>query len=189
MNVFVICRRIEIIAGVILISLLLNGCTGGNLRGFAKPEKIGKTTRIAVCPFALGDAWSDYASDCAGWFFGMYSDLNIIERKELTKLFDEQDLFPGRLNDESRARIRQVFGVEALVLGNAYRTYRQFRNDLGILVTTERKSFVMMRIVNSETGEIVANYYLRGYKGGLSDAVEKTVEKLCRDMNWYQKEY
>jgi hypothetical protein len=42
--------------------------------------------------------------------------INFVERNRLHEILSEQDLLKGRLNEKTRARIKQLFGVEALIM-------------------------------------------------------------------------
>jgi hypothetical protein len=42
--------------------------------------------------------------------------INFVERNRLKEILSEQDLLKARLNEKTRARIKQLFGVEALIM-------------------------------------------------------------------------
>ncbi len=69
-----------------------------------------------------------------------------VERKRLQEIIDEQDLRQGRLNEKMRAKIKELFGVEALIMCTYY------DGDGGI----GRKK-LRIRIVDSATGAIVGS--------------------------------
>ena len=72
--------------------------------------------------------------------------ITFVERNRLQEVINEQDLLQGRLNDKMRARIKELFGVEALILCTYY------DGDEGI----GRKK-LRIRIVDSATGAIVGS--------------------------------
>jgi len=72
--------------------------------------------------------------------------ITFVERNQLQKIISEQDLLQGRLNEKTRARIKQLFGVEALIMC----TYYDGSDDLGI-------KKLRVRIVDSGTGAIVGS--------------------------------
>ena len=69
-------------------------------------------------PFS-GEAGNS-ASDYASLYLGKHTKLDVIERKELIKLLDEQDLFPDRLDSNLRTKIKELFGADYIVLGNVW---------------------------------------------------------------------
>jgi hypothetical protein len=46
--------------------------------------------------------------------------INFVERNRLKEIVSEQDLLKGRLNEKTRARIKELFGVEALIMCTYY---------------------------------------------------------------------
>ena len=71
--------------------------------------------------------------------------ITFVERNRLREVISEQDLLKGRLNEKTRARIKEIFGVEALIMCSYYDS-----NSLG------RKK-LRVRIVDSATGAIVGS--------------------------------
>ena len=80
---------------------------------------LNNSTKItAVLPF-LGDN-RKAARDYAELYLGIHTNLNIIERAQLDELLNEQDLHQGRLNEELRAKIKELYGADYLVLGQVW---------------------------------------------------------------------
>jgi hypothetical protein len=73
-------------------------------------------------------------------------ELVFVERARLQEIISEQDLLQGRLNDRTRAKMREVLGVKALVLC-AY--YDASEGSL--------KKKLRVRVVDSETGAILGS--------------------------------
>ncbi len=46
--------------------------------------------------------------------------ITFVERNRLQEIVSEQDLLKGRLNEKTRARIKELFGVEALIMCTYY---------------------------------------------------------------------
>jgi len=72
--------------------------------------------------------------------------ITFVERNRLQEIINEQDLLKGRLNEKTRARLKELLGVEALIICTYYDA------DEGI----DRKKF-RIRIVDSATGAIVGS--------------------------------
>jgi hypothetical protein len=72
--------------------------------------------------------------------------LTFVERTRLQEIISEQDLLQGRLNEKTRAKIKELFGVEALIMC----TYYDGAEGIG------RKK-LRVRIVDSATGAIVGS--------------------------------
>jgi hypothetical protein len=77
--------------------------------------------------------------------------ITFVERNRLHDVISEQDLLKGRLNEKTRARIKQIFGVEALIMC----TYYDGSDGIG------RKK-LRVRIVDSATGAIVGSVITGG---------------------------
>jgi hypothetical protein len=75
--------------------------------------------------------------------------VTFVERNRLRDILSEQDLLEGRLNDRTRAKIKQILGVEALILCHYYDADAVGAKKLRV------------RIVDSETGAIVGSVITR----------------------------
>ena len=71
--------------------------------------------------------------------------VTFVERYRLKDIIGEQDLLKGRLNVDTRARIKQILGVEALLLCTYYDS------------DTDGGKKLRIRIVDSETGAIIGS--------------------------------
>ena len=70
---------------------------------------------------------------------------SFIERRRIAELISEQDLLPDRLNADTRAKIKEIFGVDALVLAK--------------LQHVSSRWVLTVRIVDSETGHILSSCF------------------------------
>ena len=93
-----------------------------------------------------------------------------VERKRLQEIISEQDLLRGRLNDRTRARIKQLLGVEALVMC----AYEDGAEGLGI-------KKLRVRIVDTETGAIVGSVITEG-RNNFSYHSETAIKSLKADL-------
>jgi hypothetical protein len=71
--------------------------------------------------------------------------ITFVERTRLHEVLSEQDLLKGRLNERTRAKIKELFGVEALIMCTYYDSDGIGRKKLRV------------RIVDSATGAIVGS--------------------------------
>jgi hypothetical protein len=69
--------------------------------------------------------------------------ITFVERKRLEDIIGEQDLRKGRLNVDTRAKIKRILGVEALMMCTYYDS-----------TTGDSGKKLRIRIVDSETGAI-----------------------------------
>jgi hypothetical protein len=72
--------------------------------------------------------------------------VTFVERYRLKDIIGEQDLRQGRLNVDTRAKIRRILGVEALIMSTYY--------DSDTLGGGKK---LLIRIVDSETGAIIGS--------------------------------
>lgn len=74
-------------------------------------------------------------------YMAAFPDQTLVERRDLLPILGEQDMLPERMNDETRAKIRRIFGVEIIV----YPSY-----------TAGCPSQLAVKAIDTETGAIVA---------------------------------
>lgn len=92
--------------------------------------------------------------------------ITFVERNRLHEVLSEQDLLKGRLNEKTRAKIKELFGVEALIMCTYYDSDSIGRKKLRI------------RIVDSATGVIVGSVITEGHDnfGYHSDTAIKAIK-------------
>ncbi len=102
------------IAAVLSI-LAFGGCRrsmGTTYALFTEPE-LGQLERCAV--FGLdGEKEQMFMAE----FIDAFPDRNItfVERQRISGITNEQNFLPGRLNSESRAKLQQIYGIQAAIL-------------------------------------------------------------------------
>jgi hypothetical protein len=154
-------------AMVLLALILLTGCKSRTRALFTKPE-LFTYERLAV----LGLNPEQEQLFMAAYFKTFISQpITFVERGELAKIIGEQDLLKGRLNDRTRARIKEIFGVEALILCEYYQDEARAGNAMKLRV----------RVVDSETGAIVGSVLTENYKD-FEEHAETAVKALKADV-------
>jgi len=98
----------------ILSILAFGGCNSTPMTYalFTEPE-LGQIERYAV--FGLdGEKEQVFMAE----FIDTFPERNItfVERQRIAGITNEQDFLPGRLNSTSRARLQQIYGVQAAIL-------------------------------------------------------------------------
>ena len=73
--------------------------------------------------------------------------ITFVERARLKDIISEQDLLKGRLDDNTRAKIKRILGVEALIMCTYY-------DDEGAAGGSKK---LRVRVVDSETGAILGS--------------------------------
>ena len=96
--------------------------------------------------------------------------ISFVERNRLKEILSEQDLLRGRLNEKTRARIKQLFGVEALIMCS----YSDESAGIG------RKKLIV-RIVDSATGVIVGSVITEG-RDNFSYHCDTAIKALKADL-------
>jgi hypothetical protein len=132
------------ISGYIMAASLTvsTGCASKTQGVFTRPELInrGLLAVIGLTPEQEQIFMASYTKAFPGQV------ITFVERKQLQELLSEQDLLRGRLDGRTRARIKQILGVEALILCTYY--------DDEILPGGKK---LRVRIVDSSTGAIVGS--------------------------------
>ena len=127
------------IAAVMVISA---GCVPRKTEAlFTRPELINHSrfAIIGLTPEQEQYFMASYTKTFSGQV------ITFVERNQLHEVISEQDLLKGRLNEKTRARIKEIFGVEALIMCSYYDSDSLGRKKLRV------------RIVDSATGAIVGS--------------------------------
>ena len=169
----------------------LDGFTDFNFKSQCSNNEIN-CQKTAILPFEgdLGESGSEYAR----LYLGMYTNLNIIERQDLLEIFNEQDLYPDRISNATRAKIRELYGADLLVLGKVWSKKHVSLINLILpwkwLDVCNEDWYILVRMVDAETGQIYSEYYLRDGHSWieiglndtfLSESVERLVDKMSND--------
>ena len=156
----------------LIIILFTISCSFGGLqpesetstKGFVKPELVN-IERIAILPFP-GDS-NNLFGDNFSIYLGKYTSFNIVERRKVQSLFSEQDFYPNRIERSTAARIGRMLGVQALVLGEVLDGEEILGNYQGTL---------KLRIVNVETGSILAQFIERGNADRVCKRIARSIQ-------------
>lgn len=145
--------RIKSVCGIstyfVLVSLaILTGCARRKTQGLFTNAELVTFHRLAVLGLTAEQEQIFMASYLKA-FDGQV--ITFIERALLHELISEQDLLQGRLDDKTRAKVKQVHGVEALIICTYY--------DESSGVGTKK---LRVRVVNSTTGAIVGSVITQG---------------------------
>jgi hypothetical protein len=127
---------------IIAIMVISAGCAPRKTEAlFTKPELINHSrfAIIGLTPEQEQYFMASYIKTFSGQV------ITFVERKRLQEIVSEQDLLKGRLNEKTRARIKELFGVEALIMCSYYDSDGIGRKKLRV------------RIVDSATGAIVGS--------------------------------
>jgi len=154
------CRSVRTVGSRAALTLLLSGLAA--TAAFAQ----GKV-RIAVMNFENNSTWAYWgdnlgraAADEITTQLVQTGKFTVVERTQLEALLAEQDLgASGRVSSSTAAQIGKVLGVQLVLTGSITqfsieRTSAGFRGIGGSYSKAESK--LDLRLVNAETGEIVA---------------------------------
>lgn len=160
--------------GVVAVLSLLPVLLGAQQRG--------QDTRpgMAVLPFTNGGSYGQGKEDFEALERGiagmMISELSanpaarVVEREQIQRLLEEQNLgAQGRIDPQTAARIGKLVGARYVVLGTFIDFYGDFRVDV--------------RLVNTETSEIVKTESERMQRDHLFDIIRNISARLMKDAN------
>ena len=128
-----------VIAGLVI----LTGCARRKTQAlFTRPELIthGRLAVLGLTPEQEQIFMASYIKAFPGQV------ITFVERNRLHDIISEQDLLQGRLDETKRARIKQILGVEALIMCTYYD---------GTISAGRKK--LRVRIIDSATGAIVGS--------------------------------
>jgi len=145
-------------------------------------QQRGQDTRpgIAVFPFANGGSYGQSKEDFDALERGiaglMISELaqnpaaRLVEREQVQRLLDEQNLgAQSRVDPQTAAKVGKLVGARYVILGNFIDFYGDFRVDV--------------RLVNTETSEIVKTESDRQQREHLFDIIRNVATRLMKDAN------
>ncbi len=132
-----------VVAGLVISA----GCAWKTRALFTKPELInhGRLAIIGLTPEQEQIFMAYYIKAFPEQF------ITFVERKRLRLIVSEQNLLKGRLNEKTRAKLKQLFGIEALIMC----TYYDETQGIG-------GKKLRVRIVDSATGAIVGSVIIHG---------------------------
>jgi len=156
--------------------VLLAGCEGNTRAVFTKPELL-TYERLAVIGL---DPENEQVFMAAYIKTFISRSITFVERSRLAEIIGEQDLLQGRLNDRTRAKIKKILGVEALIMCE----YSQANDRPG----SQKK--LRVRVVDSETGAIVGSALTETYSN-FSQHAQAAAEALRADLlnGGYRRNY
>ena len=161
---------------VALLALTLGGAA------LVGAQQRGQDTRpgIAVLPFNNGGSYGQGKEDFDALERGiagmMISELSanpaarVVEREEIQRLLDEQNLgAQGRVDAATAAKIGKLVGARYMVMGTFVDFYGDFRVDV--------------RLINTETSEVVKTESERMQRDHLFDIIRNIAARLMKDAN------
>src|SRR3989442_979296 len=116
-----------------------------------------------------------FCSPISCWICSRNPAARIVEREQIQQLIGEQNLgAQGRVDSATVARIGKITGARYMVMGTFVDFYGDFRIDV--------------RLVNSETSEIVKTESDKVQRDHLFDLIRTISERLMKDVNLPQLE-
>jgi len=155
-----------------LLMIIVTGCSiklgvpkwSGS--GFVRKEFL-EYKSVAILPFE-GDDSGEVSSAFALSFHEKFPQISIVDQEHVLEVFQDQPLDPDRLDEESRLRIGNTLGIQALIAGKIY--YPSISRWL-----------LQITILDIETGKMMGRSLVEiNFMGamGKKEAARFAVEKL-----------
>ena len=135
--------------------------------GFLRKELL-EYKKAAVLPFQ-GDSKGEASETFAENFHEKFPQIELVRREQVLKAFQDQDLYSDRIDEATRRKIGQLFGVQAVILGNVY--YPSILRWL-----------LQIQVIDIETGQVMARSLVEiNYVGaeGVKEACKVAVKNLA----------
>jgi len=161
-----LCSSITIV-GTIAGCFFTGGVPQWSGSGFIRKDLL-EYKKVAVLPFK-GDSGGETSGNFAETFHEKFPRFEVVRRGQVLEAFQEQDLYPERIDEATRRRIGQVFGVQAFITGNVY--YPSIFRWL-----------LQIQVVDVEKGEIMGRSFVEmNYVGaeGMKEACKIAVKNLA----------
>jgi len=141
---------------VVLLPMLLSGLVGCSMTTDVSVKPVFNTyDKIAI--------WTRLSRTQEELFIPLYMKefpkQSLVERRDLEEIITEQDILPDRLDDKTRAEIRRIYGVKAIVFPN---------------YTAGCPNQLSVKGIDTETGEIVAAVLVTGQDLNANTGVSDT---------------
>ncbi len=125
--------------------LTLVGCTIFKVpqwsgSGFLKKEFL-EYKKVAILPFE-GDAKGKVSGDFVQAFHERFPEMELVESKRILEVFQKEDLYSNRLSQSTRRKMQELFGAQALIIGNVY-------------YPTILRWLLQVQIVDAETNDVL----------------------------------
>src|SRR5882672_3692832 len=161
---------------VMTVLSLVPVCLGAQQGGRNQDTRPG----IAVLPYNNGGSYGQGKEDFEALERGiagmMISELSqnpaarVVERQEVQRLVDEQNLgAQGRVDPQTASKIGKLVGARYMVMGTFVDFYGDFRVDV--------------RLINTETGEVVKTESERMQRDHMFDIIRNIAARLMKDAN------
>jgi TolB-like protein len=158
--------------GLFFSSIIAAGCSfrGGvpqwSGSGFIKKEVL-EHKKVAVLPFK-GDTKGEASDAFAKSFHERFPQIELVGRERLLETSQEQDLYSERIDEATRRRIGEVFGVQSLILGD-------------IFYPSILRWLLQIQVIDVETGGVIGRSFVEiNYMGaeGVKEACKIAVKNL-----------
>lgn len=136
--------------------------------GFSR-EEILEYKKAAVFPFK-GDTRGEASDTFAESFHEKFPQIEMVRRDQVLEAFQQQDLYSDRIDEATRRKIGQVFGVQAFVVGDVY--YPSIFRWL-----------LQIQVIDVENGEVMGRSFVEiNYVGaeGVKEACRIAAQNLTR---------
>jgi hypothetical protein len=159
--------------GLFLSLITAAGCsfTGGvpqwSGSGFLRKELL-EYKKAAVLPFQ-GDSKGEASETFAENFHEKFPQVELVRREQVLKAFRDQDLYSDRIDEATRRKIGQLFGVQAIIIGDVY--YPSILRWL-----------LQIQVIDIETGQVMGRSFVEiNYEGaeGVKEACKIAVKNLA----------
>ena len=146
MNIKITLRRREIAFLLVFLCAGLDlGCQS-QASGFLKRQFL-TYQKTAILPFE-GDQTGDVSQNFTLSFKEKFPQMEVFDQYRLLQTFRREDLYPNQLSQETRLKIGQVLGAQAVVVGSVY--YPSITNW-----------YLQVRVIDTQTGETIGTSYVQ----------------------------
>jgi len=136
-------REIAFLLVFLSTGVTMAGCQS-QASGFLKKQFL-TYQKVAILPFE-GDQTGDVSQNFMLNFKEKFPQMEVFDQYRLLQIFSREDLYPDQLSQETRLKIGQVLGAQAVVVGSVY--YPSITNW-----------YLQVRVIDVRTGETLGMSY------------------------------
>ena len=149
-------REIAFLLVFLSTGVTMAGCQS-QASGFLKKQFL-TYQKVAILPFE-GDQTGDVSQNFVLSFKEKFPQMEVFDQYRLLQIFSREDLYPDQLSQETRLKIGQVLGAQAVVVGSVY--YPSITNW-----------YLQVRVIDAQSGETIGTSYVQMQNMGAEGAMQ-----------------
>ena len=151
---------------LICAAMVAAGCQQQQGSGFLRKQFL-TFQKVAVLPFE-GDQSGEVSQCFTLSFKERFPKMEVLDQYRLLQIFKREDLYPNQLSPATRAKIGEVLGAQAVIVGSVY-------------YPSIASWYLQVRVIDTQTGDTLGTSYAEmqyAGSGAMTQACWLAVQQL-----------